>query len=178
MRASAKLLVVIPVLLALGGCGDEYYQTRYIPPSSDACFSLSARATWYGDRQVYELPADPPAIGTDHPRRDCLPPGQVLPGPTIAGLEYGTSHQEVGEVVAISGTSEPPLAALPPLKNAAIYGWEEAREQGAHEPIGLIPVGNSYLGPNPYRGQGTDTVAPVDMAKYRDDQRNWCDVDK
>jgi len=176
MRSWSRPLLCLPVVLALAGCGDEYYQTRYIPPSSDASFTLASRATWYGDKQVYELPADPPAVGIDRPRKDCIPPGGVIPDPPIVGVRDAEGHFETGEVVTIAGTYEEPEHSLPPLKEAPIYAYDDPHPPGPIEPTGAIPVAGTQQ--PPFAGHSAALIPPVPLAAYRTDQTLWCNVDK
>ncbi len=79
-----RLLPLCAVVLAVAGCSSSgeraYYQTRYIPSSGDALYSASEKSRWRGDHQVYELPANAPALGEDHRvRRDCVRPGPGFP---------------------------------------------------------------------------------------------------
>jgi len=176
MRSWSRPLCCLPVVLALAGCGDEYYQTRYIPPSADASFTLASRSTWYGDKQVYELPAEPPAVGIDRPRQDCIPPGGVIPDASIVGIRDTDAHVETGEVVTMAGTYEEPMHSLPPGKEAPIYAYDDPHPPGPIEPTGAIPVAGTAQPPFP--GTYTQLIPPIPLAAYRTDQTLWCDVDK
>jgi hypothetical protein len=100
-----RLLVLLPIVVfaGCGGGGREYYQTRYIPTSSEASYSSFERSKWSGDLSVYELPAAPPNYGDEEPRvRACCD----TPGPQFkpqAMVAYG------GEV---KGSSESDLTAI------------------------------------------------------------------
>ncbi len=67
-----RLLILMPALMTLVGCGDGlYYQTRYIPTDIDSAFAMSF------DGEVAELPAAPPDLeGTHRERKDCTYPYQ------------------------------------------------------------------------------------------------------
>lgn len=176
MPSWTPLLCCLPVVLALAGCGDEYYQTRYIPPSSDSSFTLASRATWSGDKQVYELPPEPPAVGVDRPRQDCIPPGGVIPDSPLVGIRDADGHFETGEVVTIAGTYDEPMHSLPPDKQAPIYAYDDPHPPGPVVPIGAIPVAGTQQ--PPFAGSSSQLIEPVPLASYRTDQTLWCNVDK
>lgn len=173
-----SLLFVLPAVLSLTGCGDLYYQTRYIPVSADAAYSVAERSTWSGDREVYELPANPPAIGAEHrERRPCLPPEQRFKPTAMLGIYDETHQHEQGPVTPMAAYGE--AKGLPPKPMAAypISGWYTAKVPGAKEPVGLIPVGVSAKGPYPFGASGRDRSDPPTMAAWRTDETSWCHVD-
>jgi hypothetical protein len=175
-------LIALPlasiVVLGLAGCGDVYYQTRYIPPSVDDVYSTSERMTWSGDRQVYELPANPPAIDDLHRQRvDCKRPGQEFKPVAMVGLADATArYQGPPDGMIVGGINDGPLPgnALPPMKGLPLAAWGDDRGMGARENIGVNPIGDSDHGPFPFRGSGTTTIPPNPLSAYRDDQTNWC----
>lgn len=175
--SALPLLTLSALLLGLAGCGDMYYQTRYIPVSSEDAFSMHERVTWSGDKEVYELPANPPAIDTLHRERvDCKTPGQKFKGQAMLGIYQPAMHGETGEIVAVGGLDKGPHPGnpFPPQKDYPVGVQGDAIDRGAREPIGLIPVGGADRGPYPFRGSGTDTIGSDAMGAYRDDQTFWC----
>ncbi len=176
-RGPLLVVVLSAMLLAVTGCGDMYYQTRYIPVSADDSFSLHERMTWSGDKEVYELPANPPAIDTLHRQRvDCKTPGQKFKGQTMLGIQDPGLHPETADVVAVGALDKGPFpgAAYPPQKDYPVGVPGDPIERGAREPIGLIPVGDGERGPFPFRGSGTETIPAQPVGAYRDDQTFWC----
>jgi hypothetical protein len=168
-------LWLAPTLL-LAGCGDMYYQTRYIPVSAESVYSPSEQLTWTGDKQVYELPANPPALDELHRTRiDCKPPGQAFKPIAVVGIKDSERHREVGQPALVGGINSDPEPGLPfgPGKRLPVAAWMDADPQGARDRIGLIPVAGSDTGPFPFRGSGrVDPAMPI--AAYRSDQVDWC----
>jgi hypothetical protein len=168
----------VPVLaLTLAGCGDMAYQTRYIPVSAESVYSPAERATWSGDREVYELPANPPAIDELHRQRiDCATPGQRFKPPPMAGIEDSHRHKETADPSLVARLNDDPEPGSPwgPQKDYPVAAWYEAEQRGAREQIGLVPVGVGDTGPWPFRGSGTETIPASSMAVYRTDQIDWC----
>lgn len=88
MRRMLLLLTLVPALALMSGCGESglYYQTRYIPTSIDSAFAIES-ATWFGDSQVLELPASPPALDGEHrARADCARPYQKFKPIAVVGI--------------------------------------------------------------------------------------------
>ncbi len=83
---------VLPIsVLTLGvlctGCAErEQVKSRYVTTSVEDVFSPIDRVGWTGDRQVYELPAAPPAVADLHRARTCKKPGQQFKSPTMFNL--------------------------------------------------------------------------------------------
>jgi hypothetical protein len=170
-----RLLALAAVSLALAGCGDEYYQTRYIPVSSESTYSAYEQAGWSGDREVYELPANPPAYGEMHrPRKDCLQPGQQFKPQTMAGITDEQHHDEIADVTPISATNDLSTGnPYPRPKDYPVAAWDEAKPAGAHEPTGVTQVGIDDRGPFPFRGSGTETIPANKVADWKDPE-GWC----
>ncbi len=86
-------LLLLPLLAIVGGCTShrEYYQTRYVPSSSEESYSSLARTSWKGDKEVFELPSQPAGTGDLHrQRRPC-----ALPGPRFKPDAMVGTHDEL-----------------------------------------------------------------------------------
>ncbi len=176
MRA---LLFIGTVVLTLTGCGDSiYYQSRYAPTSVDDAYGAGSRWTWDGDKEVYALPANPPAVDDLHrTRQDCVTPGQKFKPTTVAMVEWSTQ--------AGGGSPEPYPAArmddptMVPIRGDLLdhprFAMERPNPQGAHEPIVNPKVGMSDNTPQSTPGSGTKhSITPYPPAIYRSDEVIWC----
>jgi hypothetical protein len=172
-RAGLALAAAAVALLA--GCGDSmaYYQTRYIPSSGDE-YSAASQLSWQGDREVYELPAEPPAVDESRPRVACKEPGEVFKGQGIIGLtDNAPPYPDPNPPIALARSGdESPAGALPPVKAVPVADWGELERVGAREPIGPTQVSATDQGPYPFEASGKN-VEPLNMAKTRDSD-DWC----
>jgi hypothetical protein len=175
MRSAPILLPALAV--ALCGCGNMAYQTRYIPVSAESVYSPAEQMTWSGDKEVYELPANPPAIDEAHRARvDCRTPGQKFKPVAVAGIEDRQKNKELADPSLIARLNDDPEPGSPfgPQKDYPVAAYYDAEQRGAREPIGLVPVGVGDQGPFPFRGSGTLTIPASPVAAYRTDQIDWC----
>lgn len=183
MRVSALFCAVVTTF-ALGGCADNaYYQTRYMPTSSEESFGAGQQLFWQGDAQVYDLPSHPPALAANdidsddaHRQRiDCAQPGPKFKAQTVAsgnGTEVrGRSSVDNLKVAAMrddrTGVSLPPGPALP------IGGTHGERELGAHDDRPQDPVAGTDTRPKSVRGEGIDRRPATPLSSMRDDE-GWC----
>ncbi len=177
MRA---LLFLGAVVLTFTGCGESmYYQSRYAPTSVDDAYGWGSRWTWDGDKEVYALPANPPAVDELHrTRQDCQPPGQKFKPATVATVEW--SKQATG-----GGGPEPYPAArldepgMVPIRGSLLdhprFAMERPNPKGAHEPIVATKVGMSENAPQSTPGSGIkQNLTPYAPATYRSDEVIWC----
>jgi hypothetical protein len=166
--------------LTLAGCGNNtiYYQTRYVPTSSDEAFSPASQLAWSGDREVYELPAEPPAVDEDRPRIDCKQPAEVFKGQQIVGLtDNAPAYPDPNPPIALARSGdEPPSSALQPVKPLDLARFGDEDIVGAREPIGHPKVGITDPGPFPVVSSGKENP-PLDLAKTRDAD-DWCEPKK
>jgi len=175
LQAGALGLTALAMLM-MTGCGDStvYYQTRYVPTSSDEAFSPASQLGWSGDREVYELPAEPPAVDEDRPRIDCKQPAEVFKGPTIVGLtDSAPAYPDPNPPIALARTGDEELqAGLPPVKVLPIAKFGDPDVVGAREPVGVPPVASTDHGPFPVVSSGKNNP-PLDLAATRDSD-DWC----
>ncbi len=177
MSVRSSLLLLLPLVLTLGGCGDAYYQTRYIPASADAAYTVSERATWTGDRQVYELPAHPPAVDLDRPRQDCLEPDQMFKPQPMLAIDETVHSREVADIQPMAGMADEVARGPKPLPHYRLYAWNDDPGEGAKEHIGIRPVAAYDEGPNPIKASGRDHSDHPAMAAWNDPD-GWCGVDR
>jgi len=151
-----RLLILMPVLMALVGCGDGlYYQTRYIPTDIDSAFALSY------DGEVAELPAAPPDIDGDHAKRkDCVHPyqkfkplGKVQMKPDAIHSNGGTDNLQVAAYDDRMHLNGPDKALLGP-KTAVFANSPYA--PGVTQSAFLQPVADTDRRPHSTTGAGTD----------------------
>ena len=179
---SAGLLATMLALPLLSGCANSlYYQTRYVPNSGAGAFSMADRMFWTEESEVYELPANPPALATDaddaHRQRvDCQRPGQAFKANLIGsgGLTEirGSSYVSNPRLAVLDDDPDLPRAPSPG-KPTLMGGWHDEMPAGAREPVGLIPVAAYDDRPRSIPGSGTDTIPPKNMATIGDDS-GWC----
>jgi hypothetical protein len=172
----AGLWLALPLFAALTGCGDVYYQTRYIAPSAESLYSPAERVSWSGDLQVYELPSKPPAVDSQRERKPCLPPNEMFKPQPMLGLQDHEHHLEYADLTDLSGWKDTAPRGPKPLKAYPLYAWYDAPQEGAKEPKGPLPIGLMDNGPWPHH-TSEYSDAPK-MADWRDDERNWCDADR
>lgn len=183
MRVAAITFAVV-TLFVFGGCADNaYYQTRYMPTSSDESFSAGERLFWKEDAEVYDLPSRPPALAAnevdaddDHrPRIDCAPPGPKFQPERVAagnGTEIRGNSRVDGLKVAAMRDNQTGVA-LPPDSAIRIIGWHEERERGARDDRPQDPVAGYDTRPQSVRGEGIDRGHVDTVAGMRDDE-GWC----
>lgn len=150
-----RLLILMPALMALVGCGDGlYYQTRYIPTDIDTAFAMSS------DGEVSELPAAPPDIDGTHPqRKDCVRPyqkfkpiGKVQTKPDAIRSGGGTDNQLISDYddrMRLNG----PDRALPGPKTAVFAN--SPYTPGVTQSAFLQPVADTDRRPHSTTGAGT-----------------------
>lgn len=124
LRRCAPILVVAALLAA--GCANrrEVYQARYIPTSGDAVFASYERARWKGDKEVFELPANPPGLEEDHrARMECQQPGPQFKPQTMLGIDKGgpVPNSEVGLQPMVRMSDLAPGAGVGPDKPQTIF---------------------------------------------------------
>jgi hypothetical protein len=175
---SAGILVAFLALPLLSGCADSlYYQTRYVPSSSEGAFSAGDRMFWTEESEVYELPANPPALASneddEHRQRvDCKPPGQ----------QFKSNQVGSGGLTEIRGRSvvtNPQLAVMSndlglprapgPGKPTQMAGWHDEMPIGAREPAGILKVAGYEDRPKSTPGSGIDTIEPNKMVTIGDE---------
>jgi hypothetical protein len=147
-----RLLVVMPVLLALTGCGDGmYYQTRYIPTGADTYYSM-------------ELPAAPPDLEGEHPaREECVYPYQKFK--TIGKVQYKAEdiHSNGGtDGATIANTDQRMRMDGPtkPLPGPAVMAVSTSPYvAGLTQPSFQQQAGGKDLRPHSTTGAGTDVTA-------------------
>ncbi len=170
------LWLALPLVATLSGCGDIYYQTRYVAPSTDSLYSATERASWSGDLQVYELPAKPPAVDDGRERKPCLQPDQMFKVPPMLGIQDHEHVVEYADLTRISGWRDTSPKGPPPIKPYRLYAWYDEPMIGAREPKDPLPIGDMARGPFPHHtSEYSDTPK---MADWRDDEHNWCNADR
>lgn len=179
---SSGLLTAFLALPLLSGCADSlYYQTRYVPNSSEGAFSLGDRMFWTEDSEVYELPANPPALATnaddEHRQRiDCKPPGQLFKANQVAsgGLTEIRGKSTVSNPQLAVLSDDPGLPRAPgPGKPTSMGGWHDEMPIGAREPAGLTPVAAYEDRPRSTPGSGIDKI-PVNKMATIGDETGYC----
>ena len=182
MRPGPLLAMLAPVLLLAGGCADSvYHQTRYVPSAGEDAYSFSERLFWTEDAEVYETPANPPALasGEDDGHRsriDCRKPGQAFKsGPVAAGGGTEINGHGLAEGPTLARMEDEPLhgRGLPPDAPQRVADWHDAGTTGARERPGLIPVANYDGRPRSQPASGIDRRQTEPMASTRDDA-DWC----
>lgn len=163
--------------LILSGCAEDrgeraYYRTRYVPENIDGTYTGIQRAQWKGDKEVFELPAAPPALDGEHYARvNCEKPGPRFKGQAMVGLGdevRGDSRIELAAIGAMD-TRPVPVGALDPLPGYAIGGMHDGAPHGIYDttmPKQDIAVMDSR--PRVIAGSGTDVREPPVDAYIRD----------
>lgn len=176
-------VAALALVASLSGCGGDYlyYQTRYIPTSSEQSFSPSAQWFWTENKEVYELPSNPPALASvegqnDHRQRvDCKPPGPVFKPEALAKYGKGQGNGR-GEVDGTEMASMGQPSGIPPAPKArdprALGGWGNDHQYGPDEVRPVRVVGLSDKLPQvPLYTDGT--IKPKPMATTGSDE-GWC----
>ncbi len=177
-----RLLAPAAALFLLAGCADSiYYQTRYAPTSSSGSFSIGERMFRTEDNEVYELPANPPALATaqedsHRSRVDCRRPGQAFKSNPIAGIDgdeiHGNPDGSVTPIARMSNDLE--LAKSPgPGAPQPLAGWQDEGRYGARERRDPPKVGGAEDRPASVPGSGTTVIAPNKIATI-DNDTGWC----
>ena len=175
---SAGLLVAFLALPLLSSCANSvYYQTRYVPTSSEGAFSLGDRLFWTEESEVYELPANPPALASNdddehRSRVDCKPPGQPFKANQIGsgGLSEIRGKSSVSSYQLAVLSEDPGLPRAPgPGKPTPISGWHDEMLTGAREPAGLIPIAAYDDRPRSTPGSGINNIPANKMATIGDE---------
>ncbi len=175
-------LLGLLAVVVLGGCADNvYYQTRYVP-SEGGAFSGMDGMFRREDPEVYELPANPPALASDdedrahRPRVDCRAPGVRFKARRVAGSgEPEAESRSTNEGLVVARLSDDPAAVVSPRPDPrpAIVGIHEEYRYGAPESRGPIPVAGTEDRPVSMRATGIDRrpARPIAAIGDRDD---WC----
>ena len=153
----------VAAILALAGCAgnDAIYSTRSMPTSAEDSYSGGARFLWTEDPEVYELPANPPAIDDHRPRLRGQAPGQRLKSNPVAGMSDPLPASSArGDVTAVATISDrPDPLPLPPLPgNAPLAAIHHETVPGPRESMGLIPLGGTEDRPASQQASGLDRL--------------------
>lgn len=157
-----RLIILMPALVLLAGCGDGlYYQTRYIPTDIDSAFALS------GSGEEFELPAAPPDIeGTHRARKDCTHPyqkfkpiGKVQIKPDAIRSTGGAENTLIADTDDRMRLSGPDVTM--PGPKIAVYG-NSPYAPGVTQKAFYQPVADTDRRPRSTTGAGTHvTGQPV-----------------
>jgi hypothetical protein len=184
MPPMRRLTLLVPLALALVGCGDGglYYQTRYIPTDIDSSFAVES-VTWNGDREVIELPAAPPNLeGDAEPRADCEYPYQKFkPAPVVAQKKAAVASNGGGELIVpgkMSDFERPvgPTVALAGSVRQANYA-NSPYEKGVTPTAFPQPIGSTDTRPHSTTGVGTNVTGnpqPVDGGLNSKNYNPYC----
>ncbi len=182
MRA-AVLTFAVMTSFVLGGCANNaYFQTRYLPTSSEETYSSSQRLFWSEDTQVYDLPSKPPALASevgaddDHRARiDCAKPGPEWKADRVA-TGNGTAIQgrsQVDGLPLVGIHEERGGVPLPPERLAPTGAWHDERVLGARDTRAHEPISGYDQRPLPVPGEGINRNNHGLVAGMRDDE-GWC----
>ncbi|MBA3710098.1 MAG: hypothetical protein H0W83_14910, partial [Planctomycetes bacterium] len=145
---------------------------------ADSVYSASEQLTWNGDREVYELPANPPAIDDLHRSRvDCKRPGQAFKARSMVEIaDHSDRYNGLAEVAMVGGQDNGPLPGRAPaaLKATPIAAMDDAYGSGAPVHSHPMPVAAWNTDPTNFRGSGTSLYPVTPVAASRDDQTDWC----
>jgi hypothetical protein len=177
-----RLAFLVPALVLLGGCGGDrlYYQTRYIPTSSEQVYSITEQATWSGDHEVYELPAPPPDLNGEHrPRVNCAAPGPKFKVTAQVGLSDEADHSYFTPDHIPAGAYDERIQLTGPT--TAMHGPRTAAYDNDPYAPGLpAKVDNGPVGcydgrPQSITGAGTNTI-PSNTANctFHDQGNPYC----
>jgi hypothetical protein len=166
-----RLLALLPIVLlaSCGGGGRAYYQTRYIPTSSETTFSSFERSMWTGDLSVYELPAAPPNYGDEEPRvRDCCAtPGPKFKPQTMVAYGGEVKGSSQSDQVEIGGWDDRQLPAggfkTQPPTEIGTQGYR-AYARGTVESEPPTKIGQYDDRPKSVTGVGLDSEKPTNMS--------------
>ncbi len=173
---------LLMLAIALGGCADNaYYQSRSMPTSSEESFGFGERLFWRGDKEVYELPARPPAREqnedeTHRSRVDCQPPGQHFLPVTIASIhDEKPGHIQAPVSGPIGGYDDRPRipADRTPGKASSLVAWEEVHQVGAREPLPQQGIGGYDDRQQSQRASGSQNM-PATKISALGEPEGWC----
>jgi len=170
--------------LILAGCGADrgeraYYRSRYVPENVDGTYTGIQRAQWKGDKEVFELPAAPPALDGEHYARvNCDKPGPQFKGQSMVGLGdevRGNSRIELADLGGMD-TRPVPVGALDPLPGYAIGGMHDGAPRGVYNTtMPKQDIADMDRRPRVIAGSGTDVREPPVDAVIRDmDKDDYC----
>ena len=150
-----RLLMLMPVLFALTGCGNGmYYQSRYIPTQAD---------TYY----VMDLPAAPPDLEGEHlAREECVHPYQKHKLIGMAKYKTADIRSNGGADGLTLGNTDQRLRLSGPdttLSNPTIMAISNSPyAPGVTQPAFPFKLGGKDGRPHSTTGAGTDvTGAPI-----------------
>lgn len=156
-----RLLRLAAPLLLLAGCGDDaYYVTRSMPTSSADTWGTTARLFRGETAEVYELPAQPPAVDGPPARGPARAPGQRFPAFPLVAQGDPPARYDARQPAQPVGALDDAIVLAPvrPLARTPIAAWHPAAEAGVREPIGVRPVGAGEDGPRSQPGSGLDRI--------------------
>ena len=174
----------VATTFVLGGCADNaYYQTRYMPTSSEESYSTGERLFWTEDAHIYDLPSHPPALAAnevgaddDHrQRQDCALPGPKFLSPRVAAgnrpeIRGQSTVDGLRVAVMREDDSNPRIPANPATRMGVM---QQERELGAHDDRPQDPVSATDSRTRSVRGEGIDR-RPVDKLSVMRDDEGWC----
>ncbi|MCS6970684.1 MAG: hypothetical protein RMM29_01120 [Planctomycetota bacterium] len=164
-----RLCALAAAVLILAGC-DPAVQARQPPTSVDQAFGPFAWRSPDVPRQVYELPAERPALDPrDAQPRTCRRPGPRFPPSPLVGLRADEQTMHYQPAIPLVGWQEPPLPAPPPLPGGRLFGWREEAPPGPKEPIATR---SEPLRLQP--GRSLSRAEPIPLVAYRRDEYSWC----
>jgi len=152
----------VAVILALAGCGgdDAVYTSRSMPTSSEDSYSQGAKSFWREDKEVYELPANPPAIDDLHRKRaTCARPGQKMKPITLAGIsdEVPASRSRAERTLVGGQSYQPDPLPLKALRDSTpVAAWHYETVPGPREPLERFKLAGTEDRPASQKSSGTD----------------------
>lgn len=166
-----RRLLLIPLLLTgCAGGSREYYETRYIPTSGASTFSAAERAKWFGDRQVYELPAAPPDLDDENPARPRVcarMPGPRFKAPTMVAYGNEVKGTSASDTTDVGGWDDRQLPTDGYMTQpSAVVGAMDYRtyHSGTVEHDQTTRVGAFDSRPRSTTGAGMDTDKLTEMS--------------
>jgi hypothetical protein len=175
-----RLMFLIPVLAMLGGCSESlYYETRYIPTDIESTYSVSARASWSGDREVYELPAAPPDLASEAaPRQRCAYPYQKFKPVPIVSVHPDDVHSstDIGQVqYGSTDTRVHPSGPTVPLHEPPNFATDSRPGEEGIPPALMNPkIGMTDVRPHSTTGKETSAVPPVPYTGWNENFNPYC----
>mgnify|MGYP000035225798 CR=1 FL=1 len=166
-------------LMVIAGCGNPeeraYYQTRYVPTSADTAFSSAQRASWKGDRSVYELPAAVPDLDQEAlPLTGCERPGPRFRPQPVVGLHGEALASGAATFQEAGGwdTRPIPLGALSPLPGYPAGVQRGPDVAGIVQPHASTPAGTWDSRP-PIHGTALRPVEPIGAMREQE-KTDYC----
>lgn len=175
-----RLLLLIPALALLGGCSESlYYETRYIPTDIESTYTVSARASWSGDREVYELPAAPPDLDSEQgPRKRCAYPYQKFKPLPIVAVHPDEVHSstDIGQVqYGSTDTRIHPTGPTKLLHEPPSYATDSRPGEPGIPPALMNPkIGMTDTRPHSTTGVGTNEIPPVPYTGWNENFNPYC----